>query len=468
VVINSRNCESIQVTLVAVQETGTMASSDKWQEWVEAGLLTGEQVTAISAYERDRGSEHGQSVPARSAFSTTVPEAIGYLGGLLALGGLIALLSRFWEDVNVAGRLGMTGGAAIVLGVAGALIAEDRAAAFTRLRAVLWTLSIAATGITVGFGTYEWVSPVKTETIMLTVSAAVLIQAGVMWAAAGPLTRQRPLQLIVFLAAWPVVIGSAVTHLPGNFGMGTGRGLSVWATAAVILWLGLYRVVRLRIAWAVIGAVASLTGSALVSSEYQNLGLLFTLVTALALLSLAVVPGVVEGAGVQIALGVIAAVTAVQITPVTLGFYASEGGLATGLVMWAIGGLILTAGIRQMLRLPKLFEVIGALVMVAGPAVIAVQFTATAILLGVITAVGLLVVGMFPGRVLASVAGSVGLLINVPWGISHFFPGEGRAPTLIMVTGLLILGLAVLLARRLSSQRSGPDSSGPENPVSVP
>jgi hypothetical protein len=131
VVINSRNCESIQVTLVAVQETGTMASSDKWQEWVEAGLLTGEQVTAISAYERDRGSEHGQSVPARSAFSTTVPEAIGYLGGLLALGGLIALLSRFWEDVNVAGRLGMTGGAAIVLGAAGALIAEDRAAAFT-------------------------------------------------------------------------------------------------------------------------------------------------------------------------------------------------------------------------------------------------------------------------------------------------------------------------------------------------
>jgi len=95
---------------------------------------------------------------------------------------------------------------------------------------------------------------------------------------------------------------------------------------------------------------------------------------------------------------------------------------------------------------------------VIGAAVIATQFTATSILIGLMTAVGLLALGMFPGRVLASVAGSVGLLINVPWGISHFFPGEGRVPLLILITGLLILGLAVLLARRLT----------PQKPVSTP
>ncbi|CAB4813386.1 unannotated protein [freshwater metagenome] len=54
---------------------------------------------------------------------------------------------------------------------------------------------------------------------------------------------------------------------------------------------------------------------------------------------------------------------------------------------------------------------------------------------------------MLPGRVLMSVAGSVGLLINVPWAISYYFPGEGRVPLLILVSGALVLAVAVLLAR---------------------
>jgi len=61
--------------------------------------------------------------------------------------------------------------------------------------------------------------------------------------------------------------------------------------------------------------------------------------------------------------------------------------------------------------------------------------------------VGLVALGMLPGRVLMSVFGSVGLLVNVPWAISWFFPGEGRAPLLILVAGVLILLVAVLLTR---------------------
>lgn len=436
-----------------------MSPSDKWQEWVEAGLLSGEQVIAISAYERDRAGELSQPAKrARPSFSTTVPEAIGYLGGLLALGGVIALIARVWDDVSLAARLGMTGGAAVALGVAGALIAEDGAAALTRLRAVLWTLSVVATAMAVGIAMTEWVSDARTKTVVLAVAAAVVIQAGVMWAG-----RQRPLQLIAFLVALPVVAGSAVAHLPGDVGMGASRGVMAWAVGAGVLWLGLYGVAHLRIVWVVIGALTTLVGSAVVASQYENLGLLFTSVTALALLSLAVIPGLVTGSRLQIALGVIAAMSVVQVTPVTVGFYASDGGLATGLVVWAMGGLTLTAGVRNLVRLAKVFEVLGAGVMVIGAAVIATQFIAVAILLGLGTAVGLLALGMFPGRVLASVVGSLGLLVNVPWGISHFFPGEGRVPTLILVTGLLILGLAVLLARRLS--RHAP---GSENPVPTP
>ena len=69
------------------------------------------------------------------------------------------------------------------------------------------------------------------------------------------------------------------------------------------------------------------------------------------------------------------------------------------------------------------------------------------------TAIGCIAVGMLPGRVLMSVVGSVGLLAFVPWAIAHFFPGEGRAPLLIVVSGALIVAVAVLMAAQSTRWR---------------
>jgi hypothetical protein len=55
-----------------------------------------------------------------------------------------------------------------------------------------------------------------------------------------------------------------------------------------------------------------------------------------------------------------------------------------------------------------------------------------------------------------SLFGSIGLLVNVPWAIARFFPGQGRAPLLIMVSGVLIVLIAVMMAR---SGRLGRDGS---------
>ena len=38
-------------------------------------------------------------------------------------------------------------------------------------------------------------------------------------------------------------------------------------------------------------------------------------------------------------------------------------------------------------------------------------------------------------------------LVNVPWAISHFFPGENLAPLLIAVSGVLLVVIAVVLTR---------------------
>ena len=90
-------------------------------------------------------------------------------------------------------------------------------------------------------------------------------------------------------------------------------------------------------------------------------------------------------------------------------------------------------------------EIAGGLLIVAGAAVTAMQSEDFGTVFGLLTAVALLAVGTMPDRVLLSLAGSLGLLVNVPWSINHFFPGEGRAPLLILVSGVVIVAVAVLL-----------------------
>jgi hypothetical protein len=69
---------------------------------------------------------------------------------------------------------------------------------------------------------------------------------------------------------------------------------------------------------------------------------------------------------------------------------------------------------------------------------------------------------MLPGRVLFTLVGLLGMLINVPWAINTFFPGEGRAPLLILVSGALIVAVAVWLARQSDRLRNElvPQASG--------
>jgi hypothetical protein len=92
-------------------------------------------------------------------------------------------------------------------------------------------------------------------------------------------------------------------------------------------------------------------------------------------------------------------------------------------------------------------EALGGLALLGGAALTGMQWPGFAPLFGLATALGLVALGMLPGQVLLSVFGSLGLLINVPWAIGWYFPGEGRAPLLILVSGVLVLAVAVLLAR---------------------
>jgi hypothetical protein len=144
---------------------------------------------------------------------------------------------------------------------------------------------------------------------------------------------------------------------------------------------------------------------------------------------------------------VLGGIVCLQAVPSALGYFALDAGLATGLATWLIGAGLVYVGGLSVIRVPVLAEIAGGLAMIGGAALTGVQFHGFAPLFGIVTAIGLVGLGMLPGRVLMSVLGSLGLLINVPWAIGWYFPGEGRAPLLILVSGVLVIAVAVLLTR---------------------
>jgi hypothetical protein len=271
------------------------------------------------------------------------------------------------------------------------------------------------------------------------VALSVGLQSGLMWAG-----RDRPVNLAVHLVAWPVAIGAISAHLVST----TWQGLAIWSVGAIGIWLGLFRVRRWSVLWALIGGGSALVGAAFVASRNEGIGLGIALATALGLLALGMIRGVVEEPGPRIGISILGAVATLQLAPTSIGYFSDQSGVLTGAVVWVVGGAIFFAAVGQLLWAPRLCEVIGAAAMVVGAAVIATQATALALGLGLVTSLILIGVGTRPERTSSSLVGVGGLLIFVPWTLSHFFPGEGRVPVLVTVTGIVILAVAIHLLRR--------------------
>lgn len=308
--------------------------------------------------------------------------------------------------------------------------------ALARLRAVLWLASTAAAALAAGI-----VADVLADSpapIIGTVATTAAVVSGAMWA-----WRDRPVQQFVALAAVPVAVGGWVAMTDSVLAV----GIAVWLVGAALFTVG----VRLRtpLPWITetVGAVALLVGSIDIATAIEGLGLFAILATGVGLLAVALVRGLAPSFAGQLIAGVLGVVTVLQSGPPLLGWYAEQAGVVTGLTLWLAGGAVLALGWSARTRLPLVLEAAGALMAVAGAAVCGVQAPGFAALFGITNALALLGLGLRPGRVILSAVGALALVVNVPWAIAWFFPGEGTAPLLIMVAGLLIIGAAVLLTR---------------------
>lgn len=437
---------------------GRPTTADDLDRWVAAGLIARDQAVAIRDHEAalaDVGPAPAESPTSRPprvrSRVPVVAEAIGYLGGALALGGVVLVLADRWTDLTALTRLGLALAGALVFVVAGALTPATSDPALGRLRAFLWLLSSAATGVAAAVIVDD--QALRGEVAVAWVAGAVALESGLLW-----WWRDRPVQQAVALAAAAVAVGTGATAGLGE----VGGGLALWAFGGVELALGLTRRTPEPTLTDLAAALTLVAGPALVIGGAMSAGFLLLVGTVLGLLVLVAAAGTSLRTAERVALGVPAAFGALQGLPPALVHFAADGGLVTGLVVAAGGVLTIVAASRGWLRWRIVGEVVGAVAVVGGPALVAVQFSTAGPVLGVVAAVALLVVGTSTERLALSLVGALGLLAHVPWALAELFPGEARLPLLLAVVGAVLVAVAVVLTRQAGRIRH------PRGPVPHP
>lgn len=419
--------------------------------WLAAGLLDREQVDAIRVFETSRVPSKASRVPS-GRFSPMV-EGLGYLGGVLGLVGVMMLVVHYWPDMNVGLRLVLTIGGSVIFLVAGGLVDEEADQAFMRLRWFLWTIgtaTIGATGFVLADGVIEFEQDNRT---VLAVALPVMVSGGVLW-----MRRVRPLQEIALWGGLAVSAGAVVADFAGIGWV----GVSVAATGLVIATLGWREFVPVPPLTTGLGLLALIPAAGMAADDWRGGALIVSVTVFLMVMVVGAHPGSIRNRGTTVVTSVMGGVGLAQWVGPTIAHFSGEAGIVTGSIVGVVGVSLLVLVDREFVMGELIFGSVGGLALIGGVAITGTQSQSVATLAGLVVAVVLLVVGTSPGRVMASMLGLVSLLIYVPWSIGWFFPGEGRAPLLIAVSGLLIVGAAVIMARmgdRFRRELGGPRGS---------
>jgi len=413
-----------------------LASLDAWQQ---AGLIDGDQRTAIVAFEARAAQAARLDPPAAPRRIPLVAEALGYLGGILGVVGLVLLITRYWPDMATPARLGIAAVGAIGLAAAGVAVRPSGEGALVRLQAALLFGATACSAVFAGVLAVDVFDAADPASTALACAVAVAMVSLPLWR-----MRRQPVQQATFLGALPVAAGLAI-HQVASDGF---VGLVVMAVGALLLTVGVRHGTTTPAITVGVGAAAAEIGAGFTAGQWRGPGWVLVLVTAAVVLLLAGTHRPVRSDAERVVLTVVGGLGMLQAVPGNISHFAQHAGIATGAVVWSIGVALVAAGRSKFFRTPLAVQLLGGAAVVGGAAVTGSQSVAFATLFGLATAIVLIIVGTMPGRVLMSLFGSLGLLVNVPWAIRHFFPGEGRAPLLILVSGLVIVGVAVLLSRQ--------------------
>lgn len=368
-----------------------------------------------------------------------VAEALGYLGGILGVVGLVLLVGSYWEDMNRVAKVAITGGASVLFVIGGLFVPEKEDETFTRLKWFLWLAATAFATTCGGVVANEYITSDDVTRVVVGASIGGTVLSFALWS-----WRARPFQQLTALSGLAVVLGSSIAEFTDMGPVGS----AVWGLAVAYLVLGLSQLTPIPELTVLVGAVAVIVGPMIASAEWKGPGLLVATSSAVALISAGMLKRFVHHRASYVALATVGFVGLLQSTlGMTIAHFAKHGGVATGLTVSAVGAISIIACDYRLLRQPIAMTCLGALATVLGLAITGVQSVAFATIGGLVVSVGLLALGSLPQHAVLSIFGSLGLLIYVPWSIGHFFPGDVSAPLLLFISGVLIVAIAVLLSR---------------------
>jgi hypothetical protein len=124
------------------------------------------------------------------------------------------------------------------------------------------------------------------------------------------------------------------------------------------------------------------------------------------------------------------------------------GQAAAGLAVWVLGAAWVLLGWRKLLPPAAVAIASGAVAALIGAATISGARDEAGLLLGLATALALLVAGTVRRRFVPAAIGTVGVLMTLPPTIDRFFAGTVGVPFGILLSGLILLGMTVLILRR--------------------
>lgn len=187
------------------------------QEWVSAGLIDEDQAQAIRSHEE---------TPQKETRVPLVVEALGYVGGLLALVAIIIILAESWDEIGTFAKLGMVGVVAIVVLGLGAYFKTLPNEAAGRLSSFLWVLGTATVALWSGIFA-DLVLEVPDKAVPLLSSLAGLALALLLYV----LSRSSLQQLVLVVAVGASLVSASV-YLEQNV---EGIGLAIWGIG--VAWL---------------------------------------------------------------------------------------------------------------------------------------------------------------------------------------------------------------------------------------
>lgn len=313
------------------------AIHDLLGRWVADGLIDAEQASRIEAAEAARrapaasGQAEGVVGPVRGPGPRRglVVEALGYLGGALAIVAGFIAVSQLWPKIPTSAELTFAAGGAVVLFGAGLAIRAVDDPPLGRLRSVLWLMSTASLVAFTGVLAAQVWDFRGSSTAVATAAAATAYALALWW------RHRAPLQHLAMFASMAVLVGTGIFQAwPGLHAWGPGLGIlglsALWGIAA-------HRGYLLPREVGYLAAVIGLLVGAQLTME----------IAAGQILALATVAGILTAGVVlrQVVMLVLGAIGVVMTVPETAARYLPEN-VGAPLAIFITGLMLLAVALR--------------------------------------------------------------------------------------------------------------------------